>query len=158
MMRCPIWMYRGSWWNCGAGHRSLHGPWNGPILAASRSDETRGALWSEIDIEKRIWTIPGARMKAAADHRVPLTGRMVEILKARPQIGTSVFSAPGHASKKLSITAMWKLLRSIRASSSETVHGFRSSFRDWAAEQTSFPSDVIEMALAHTIANKVEAA
>jgi integrase len=128
------------------------------ILAASRSDETLGALWCEIDIEKAVWTIPAARMKAAADHRVPLTERMIEILKAQPQIGTTVFSAPGHASKKLSITAMWKLLRNIRSSSSETVHGFRSSFRDWAAEQTSYPSDVIEMALAHTIANKVEAA
>src|ERR1019366_571175 len=71
------------------------------ILAASRSDETLGALWCEIDIEKAVWTIPAARMKAAADHRVPLTERMIEILKAQPQIGTTVFSAPGHASKKL---------------------------------------------------------
>jgi integrase len=125
------------------------------ILAAARSDETRGAQWSEIDIEKRVWTIPGTRMKAAAAHRVPLTDRMVEILKDQPHVGMTVFSS---TSKKLSITAMWKLLRNIRSSSSETVHGFRSSFRDWAAEQTAYPSDVIEMALAHTIANKVEAA
>ena len=127
------------------------------ILAASRSDEALGAEWSEIDVDKRAWTIPAARMKADADHRVPLTDRMVEILTNQSRIGKLVFPTPGHGSKKLSQPAMWKLLRSIR-SSSETVHGFRSSFRDWAAEQTAYPSDVIEMALAHTIANKVEAA
>jgi integrase len=126
------------------------------VLAASRSDETRGALWSEIDIEKRIWTIPASRMKVDADHRVPLTERMLEILSSQPHNGALVFPGQG-GSKKLSISSMWYLLRSIR-SSSETVHGFRSSFRDWAAEQTSYPSDVIEMALAHTITNKVEAA
>jgi integrase len=127
------------------------------ILAAARSAEALGAQWSEIDIEKRVWTIPAVRMKAAADHRVPLTDRMIDILKARPRTGKLVFPTPGHGSKNLSIPAMWKLLRKIRPSG-ETVHGFRSSFRDWAAEQTAYPSDVIEMALAHTISNKVEAA
>ena len=127
------------------------------ILAASRSDESLGALWSEIDIEKAVWTIPAARMKAAADHRVPLTRRMIEILKAQPQTGKLVFPTPGHGSKKLSIPAMWRLLRKIR-SSGETVHGFRSSFRDWAAEQTAYPNDVIEMSLAHKVAGKTEAA
>jgi integrase len=129
------------------------------ILAASRSDESRGAEWSEIDIEKRIWTIPASRMKVDADHRVPLTDRMVEILssqRSQPHNGALVFPGQG-GSKKLAIGTMWHLLRAIR-SSSETVHGFRSSFRDWAAEQTAYPSDVIEMALAHTINNKVEAA
>jgi integrase len=126
------------------------------ILAASRSDEALGAEWSEIDVEKRVWTIPAPRMKADADHRVPLTDRMKEILKGQPRDGKFIF--PGqHRSKKISSASMWHLLRSIRLSS-ETVHGFRSSFRDWAAEQTAYPSDVIEMALAHTIANKVEAA
>jgi integrase len=95
-------------------------------------------------------------MKADADHRVPLTDRMIDILESLPRNGEYVF--PGHnSSKRASGAVMWHLLRSIR-SSSETVHGFRSSFRDWAAEQTHYPSDVIEMALAHTIANKVEAA
>src|ERR1035437_590197 len=126
------------------------------ILAACRSDEALGAEWSEIDIDKRVWIIPAPRMKADADHRVPLTDRMAEILKSQPRDGKFVF--PGQSgAKKISGASMWHLLRSIR-SSSETVHGFRSSFRDWAAEQTAYPSDVIEMALAHTIANKVEAA
>jgi integrase len=126
------------------------------ILAAVRSEEALGAERCEIDVEKRIWTIPAARMKADADHRVPLTDRMIDILKSLPRNGEFVF--PGHnLSKRASGAVMWHLLRSIR-SSSETVHGFRSSFRDWAAEQTPYPSDVIEMALAHTIANKVEAA
>jgi integrase len=126
------------------------------ILAAVRSEEALGAEWREIDAEKGIWTIPAARMKADADHRVPLTDRMIDILESVPRNGEYVF--PGHnSSKRASGAVMWHLLRGIR-SSSETVHGFRSSFRDWAAEQTHYPSDVIEMALAHTIANKVEAA
>jgi integrase len=125
------------------------------ILAAVRSEETLGAQWDEIDIEKKVWTIPAARMKADADHRVPLTDRMVDIVRAQPH-GKFVF--PGQdGSSKLSSAVMWHLLRGMR-SNSETVHGFRSSFRDWAAEQTSYPSDVIEAALAHAIANKVEAA
>jgi integrase len=126
------------------------------ILSAARSEETLAAEWSEIDIGKKIWTIPASRMKADADHRVPLTGRMLEILKSMPRGGKYVF--PGQTpSKRASGAVMWFLLRSM-TSSGETVHGFRSSFRDWAAEQTAYPSDVIEMALAHTIANKVEAA
>src|SRR5258705_12021302 len=95
-------------------------------------------------------------MKADADHRVLLTDRMLEILKFLPRGGKHVF--PGQMpSKRASGAVMWFLLRSM-TSSGETVHGFRSSFRDWAAEQTAHPGDVIEMALAHTIANKVEAA
>jgi integrase len=126
------------------------------VLAATRSEETLGAEWSEIDIEKKVWTIKASRMKADADHRVPLTGRMLEILKSLPREGKHVF--PGQApSKRASGAVMWFLLRGM-TSSGETVHGFRSSFRDWAAEQTAYPSDVIEMALAHTITNKVEAA
>jgi integrase len=127
------------------------------ILSAARSEETLAAEWSEIDVEKRIWTIPASRMKADSDHRVPLTDRMLEILKSLPRNGKWIF--PGQKpSKRASGAVMWFLLRGMRPSSGETVHGFRSSFRDWAAEQTAYPSDVIEMALAHTIANKVEAA
>jgi integrase len=127
------------------------------ILAASRSEETLGAEWSEIDFEKGIWTMPAPRMKADADHRVPLTDRMIEILKGQPASNGRYIFPGQRGSKKISGASMWHLLRGIRLSS-ETVHGFRSSFRDWAAEQTAHPSDVIEMALAHTIANKVEAA
>jgi integrase len=126
------------------------------ILSAARSEETLAAEWSEIDIGKKIWTIPASRMKADADHRVPLTGQMLEILKSLPRGGKYVFSGQS-PSKRASGAVMWFLLRGM-TSSGETVHGFRSSFRDWAAEQTAYPSDVIEMALAHTIANKVEAA
>ncbi len=126
------------------------------VLSAVRSEETLGAEWSEIDIGKKVWTIPAARMKADADHRVPITDRMLGILQSLPRGGKHVF--PGQTpSKRASGAVMWFLLRSM-TSSGETVHGFRSSFRDWAAEQTAYPSDVIEMALAHTIANRVEAA
>ena len=126
------------------------------VLSAVRSEETLGAEWSEIDIGKKVWTIPASRMKADADHRIPLTSRMLEIVKSLPRGGKHVF--PGQTpSKRASGAVMWFLLRSM-TSSGETVHGFRSSFRDWAAEQTAYPSDVIEMALAHTIANRVEAA
>lgn len=128
------------------------------ILSAARSEETLAAEWTEIDVEKKIWTIPASRMKADADHRVPLTDRMLEIIKSLPSNGKCMFLFPGQTpSKRASGAVMWFLLRSMRPSG-ETVHGFRSSFRDWAAEQTAYPSDVIEMALAHTIANKVEAA
>jgi len=126
------------------------------ILSAARSEEALAAEWSEIDVGKKIWTIPASRMKADADHRVPLTGQMLEILKSLPRGGKYVFSGQA-PSKRASGAVMWFLLRGM-TSSGETVHGFRSSFRDWAAEQTAYPSDVIEMALAHTIANKVEAA
>jgi integrase len=127
------------------------------ILAAVRSEETLGAEWSEIDVDKRLWTIPAARMKADVDHRVPLTDRMVEILEGLPRNTDFVFT--GHdGSKRPSSAVMWYLLQAIRPTKKETVHGFRSSFRDWAAEQTSYPNDVIEMALAHKVAGKTEAA
>jgi integrase len=126
------------------------------ILSAARSEETLAAEWSEIEIEKKIWTIPASRMKADAPHRVPLTGRMLEILESLPRGGKYVFCGQTK-SKRASSAVMWFLLRGMTLSGA-TVHGFRSSFRDWAAEQTAYPSDVIEMALAHTIANKVEAA
>jgi integrase len=126
------------------------------ILSAARSEETLGAEWTEIDLDKNTWTVAASRMKASSDHRVPLTGRMLEILKSLPCDGKYVF--PGQTpSKRASGAVMWHLLRSMK-SSGETVHGFRSSFRDWAAEKTAYPSDVIEMALAHSIANKLETA
>ncbi len=124
------------------------------ILAAARSDETFGANPAEIDAEKGVWTISAARMKADADHRVPLSDRMLEILAKVPIGGKFVF--PSQAGKKLPHEAMLKVLRAIR--SGVTVHGFRSTFRDWAAEQTSYPNEVVEMALAHAIESKVEAA
>ena len=124
------------------------------ILNASRTGEVLGGLRSEIDGD--IWTISANRMKARKEHRVPLTGRSLEILAiAKGMDGNSpyLFSRNG---KPLSNMAMPMLLR--RLNSNVTVHGFRSTFRDWVSEETSHSPEVAEMALAHTIKNKVEAA
>lgn len=130
------------------------------VLTAARSGETLGATWDEIDLAGAIWTVPAARMKASKEHRVPLSGRAVELLNevlplnARAQGSAPLF--PAHTGRFLSIMAMAMLMR--RMGRTETVHGFRSAFRDWAAESTSFPHEVCEMALAHAIGNKAEAA
>ena len=127
------------------------------ILNAARSGEVLGAQANEIDLEKRVWTIPPERMKAGREHRVPLSPRAIEIVKAMQELGRPPFLFPGPKPKApLSSMAMAMLLR--RMKSDVTVHGFRSTFRDWASETTSFPHEVCEMALAHTIANKAEAA
>lgn len=125
------------------------------ILTASRSGEVIGAKWDEVDLDKAIWTIPAVRMKAAKEHRVPLSPRAVEILESlRPLESDWLF--PGAKGGKLSGMAMAMLLRRMKQDC--TVHGFRSSFRDWAAECTAYAHEVCEMALAHTIGNKAEAA
>lgn len=121
--------------------------------------------WNEIDLEKQVWTIPKARMKAGKEHRVPLSNRAVEIVEASRAEQAKLLEAPsqfvfarGRDGKPLSSMAMMMLLRRIQGQKSHTVHGFRSSFRDWAAEVSYFPHEVCEMALAHTIGNKAEAA
>ncbi|MGE0106499.1 MAG: tyrosine-type recombinase/integrase [Thiomonas sp.] len=125
------------------------------ILTACRTGEVIGAQWPEIDLDAGLWTIPANRMKAQREHRVPLTPAVVDLLRALPrQDGGAVFW--GARKPAISNMAMLELLRGMRPGL--TVHGFRSAFRDWAAESTSFPSEVVEMALAHTIANQVEAA
>ena len=125
------------------------------ILTAARTGEVIGAKWDEVDLASAVWTIPAERMKAAAEHRVPLSPRAIEVLETiRPLHAEYVF--PGQRGGKLSNMAMGMLLR--RMGSDCTVHGFRSSFRDWAAEQTSYPYEVAEMALTHTISNAVERA
>lgn len=128
------------------------------ILSATRTNEVLGAKWNEIDMERACWTIPADRMKAGKEHRVPLSERCVEILRAAEQLrddGDYVF--PGRSqSKPLSNMAFLQIVR--RMNLAITPHGFRSTFRDWAAEQTHFPNEVCEQALAHTISNKVEAA
>lgn len=127
------------------------------ILTAARSGEVLGAQWDEIDLEKTVWIIPPARMKAAREHRVPLSPRAMEIVEVMREQGTEGFLFPGPKPKKpLSSMAMAMLLRRMKAEI--TVHGFRSTFRDWASETTGFPHEVCEMALAHTIGNKAEAA
>ncbi len=127
------------------------------ILTAARSGEVLGARWGEIDVDRRQWTVPAERMKAGREHRVPLSTRAVAILAEMAEFGTfgSVFPGP-KAETALSSMAMSMLLR--RMKSDVTVHGFRSTFRDWASEATGFPHEVCEMALAHTISSKAEAA
>lgn len=127
------------------------------ILTVARTGEVLGANWSEIDLKKKVWTVPAVRMKAGREHRVPLSARAIEIIEEMAQLGTEGFVFPGpQPSTPLSSMAMSMLLRRMKAD--VTVHGFRSTFRDWASEVTSFPHEVCEIALAHTIANKAEAA
>lgn len=128
------------------------------ILTAVRSGESRGAVWAEIDFEAALWVIPSQRMKAGKEHRVPLTADAMEVLRAAKTLTTeSAFIFPGTTGAALSDMSLSAVLRRMERQDI-TVHGFRSSFRDWAAESTSYPSDLVEMALAHTISNKVEAA
>jgi len=125
------------------------------ILTAARSGETIGATWAEVDLNKAIWTIPAERMKAGKEHRVPLGSRAIEILTTTKSSGGDYLFIGNHGGK-LSNMAMAMLLR--RMDVDATVHGFRSGFRDWAAESTGFAHEVCEMALAHVIANQSEAA
>lgn len=125
------------------------------ILTATRTSEVLGATWAEVDLDKAIWTVPAARMKAGKEHRIPLSPRAVEILEAVKPLGkASLF--PADKGGKLSTMAMSMLLRRMKLDC--TVHGFRSGFRDWAAECTGYAHEVCEMALAHVIGNKSEAA
>ena len=125
------------------------------ILTAARSGEVIGAIWDEVDLSKALWIIPAARMKATKEHRIPLSPRAVAILEAVQPLGTGPLF-PSNRGGTLSGMAMSMLLR--RMAVDVTVHGFRSTFRDWAAERTSYAHEVCEMALAHVIGNKAEAA
>jgi integrase len=129
------------------------------ILTAARSGEVRGAKWSEIDLEAGLWTVPACRMKVGKEHVVPLSKAALAVLtKARRyHAPCSDLLFPGRDVRRpVSDMTLLKILR--YAELPYTVHGFRSAFRDWAAERTSYPGEVAEAALAHTIANKVEAA
>lgn len=128
------------------------------ILTATRTNEVIGATWGEIDLNECVWTIPAERMKAKKEHRIPLTDRAVEILRDMEKIKESEFVFPGWKAKSgLSNMAMLVLLK--RMSRPDlTVHGFRSTFRDWAGETTHHPREVIEHAMAHQLADKAEAA
>jgi len=128
------------------------------ILTAARTGEIIGARWDEVDFEEKIWVVPAARMKAGREHRVPLTGTALAILKQMNGIREGDFVFPGgKKTRPLSNMAMLAVLKRM-GRSDLTAHGFRSTFRDWAAERTNFPREVVEMALAHTIESKVEAA
>ena len=132
------------------------------ILTAARSGEVRGARWAEVDRQAKMWVIPAARMKAGKEHRVPLSDAALSLLDALPKIdaGDLVFPASrtglDGVAKPLSDMALTAVMR--RMGLDAVPHGFRSTFRDWAAERTNYPRDVAEMALAHTIGDKVEAA
>jgi integrase len=128
------------------------------ILTAARASEVTGAQWSEIDMDAATWTVPASRMKAKREHRVPLSPAALLVVKELAKARTNGFVFPGwRKDSQLSLTSLTKALVAA-GGASLTVHGFRSTFRDWAAERTSFPRDVAEMALAHTISDKVEAA
>ena len=132
------------------------------ILTAARTGEAIGATWAEIDIDKGVWTVPGTRMKAGREHRVPLAPAAVAALRRAKEVRTdkaqTTFVFPGsRPGKPLSNMAMSMLLRRMKRADL-TVHGFRSTFRDWTAEATGVAREVAEAALAHTIGNAVEAA
>jgi integrase len=128
------------------------------ILNASRSGEVRNAVWSEIDLEKALWTIPGARMKAKQPHTVPLSGRAIEILsEVHAYRRDDDFVFPGTmVGKPLSDMTLSKLVKELGFD--VDVHGFRTSFKTWCQEKTNTAREVSEMALAHTIRDKAEAA
>ncbi|MDR3474073.1 MAG: integrase arm-type DNA-binding domain-containing protein [Devosia sp.] len=126
------------------------------ILTAARTGEVRDASWDEIDLEQKVWTIPAERMKAAREHRVALSGAATDLLRAMPRTGRFIFPGP-YSGRGLSNMAMLQLLRGLR-DDGVTVHGFRSSFRDWAAEQTDVPREVVEACLAHAVGDGAELA
>jgi integrase len=126
------------------------------ILTAARTGEAIGARWSEIDLKARTWTVPAQRMKANKQHVVPLSDAALALLAALPRSSDLLFEG-ARAGRPISNMAMAMVLRRM-GHAAITVHGFRSTFRDWAAEQTNHPNHVVEMALAHTIGDKVEAA
>jgi integrase len=128
------------------------------ILTAGRASEIAGSVWPEIDRPSAIWTVPGRRMKGGRDHRVALSREGMAVLKQAAELRVDKFIFPGGRSgRPLSLTALTKALRAAGGADA-TVHGFRSTFKDWASERTSFPSEVSEMALAHAIGDRVEAA
>lgn len=142
------------------------------ILTAARTGEVLGATWTQVDVERGVWVIPADKMKAGKEHRVPLSVRAVEILRITKALDTN-YLFPSENGRKLSSMAMAMLVRRMHSSAIEagstgyldeqqgrvaSPHGFRSAFRDWADERTGYPWEMKEMALAHTITNKAEAA
>ena len=126
------------------------------ILTATRSGEVRGAKWEEIDLVRAVWTIPPERMKAKKAHVVPLTATAIGVLQNLPRLAGCNLVFPGNGGRPLSDMSLTAVLR--RMDVKTTVHGFRSTFKDWASECTAHPNEVSEMCLAHVIASKVEAA
>jgi len=127
------------------------------ILTAARTGEVIGARWPEVDLKAKVWTVPAGRMKGSREHRVPLSDGALEILRALPREDNNPRVFIGPRKDGLSNMAMASVLHRM-GRDDITVHGFRSTFRDWAAERTSYPNHVVEMALAHVIGDKVEGA
>jgi integrase len=128
------------------------------ILCTARTGETLGMTWSEVDFGTKTWCVPAARMKGGKEHRVPLSDRAVEILKTLPRDGSALSGAKPHRIFDIGEVAMLQMLREVHGGKGPTVHGFRSSFRDWCSERTSYPPAVAEQALAHSIGSRVERA
>jgi integrase len=126
------------------------------ILTAVRTNEVLNAKWSELDLDKNIWTIPAERMKANRDHRVPLCKQAIDLVNALPGTNEYLFSV--RLNRPLSNMAMLNLLKKHMGYPKLTVHGFRSTFRDWAAEVSDYPRELAESALAHVLTDKTEAA
>lgn len=126
------------------------------ILTAARSGEVRGAKWSEIDLDAATWTVPGERMKAGREHRVPLSAPAICLLRGLPRVDGAELVFPAPRGGQLSDMTLTAVLRRMKVAA--VPHGFRSTFRDWASERTNYPRDAAEMALAHAIGDKVEAA
>ncbi len=128
------------------------------ILTAVRTNEAMGAEWAEIDMAKALWTIPADRMKGKKEHRVPLSKSALALLECLREAGEGRYLFPSPRGKKPLSTRACAVLLGRMKRTDLTVHGFRSTFRDWAAERSTFPREVAEAALAHTLRNQVEAA
>lgn len=124
------------------------------VLTAARSGEVRGATWNEFDLDQAMWVIPAERMKAKREHRVALSTQAVALLRQMEKIRMTEYVFPGARKKMISDMTLTAVLRRLELDA--VPHGFRSTFRDWAAEQTEFPREVAEMALAHTVGSAVE--
>ncbi len=127
------------------------------LLTAARSGEVRGMRWNEIDLETGVWTVPDSRMKAGKEHRIPLDESAIALLGEPGAPDTRVLASPSNPNKPMSDMTLTAVLRKM-GRTDITVHGFRSTFRDWAGETTNFPREVIEAALAHRLKNIAEAA
>jgi len=132
------------------------------ILTAVRSGSVRQAEWSEIDFERKLWIIPAEHTKAKQEHRVPLTPQAIKLLKSLPKLVGSNFVFPSPTGKALSDMALSQLMRRMQKSGELAVeavpHGFRSTFRDWAAEQTAYPDEIRKAASGHTVGDAVKEA
>ncbi len=126
------------------------------VLTAARSGEVRGATWSEFDEESCTWTVPASRMKAGKEHRVPLSEAAMQVFRTQRAVALNEWVFPGLRDNPLSDMTLNAVLRRMKVNA--VPHGFRSTFRDWGAEETDYPNEVAEMALAHTISGKVERA